>query len=231
MLGILFAHVSLVFSFSIWLVVKKPKISIRSDCRSKYIISVNVLSIRIYTNCLLSSSHALILICTLWLISLLLNSGDVHPNPGPADFNVLSNHTSTSSTSYDLYSFLNFPNHLSTVHYNVQSIRFKIDILLTEFSQFDIISFTETWRSDNSPVSDLSLPSFHAPERKDRIADRYRGVMVYVKESISYVRRNDFEIAGLECIWIQIKLCNKRNILFGVFYRPPNSDSAYYSFN
>ena len=85
--GILFAHVSLVFSFSIWLVIKKTKISIRSDCRSKYIISVNVLSNTIYTHRLLtSSSHALILIGTMWLISLLLSSDDVHPNPGPADF-------------------------------------------------------------------------------------------------------------------------------------------------
>ena len=115
-----------------------------------------------------SSSYALFLICTMWLFSLLLNSGDVHPNPGPANFDVLSNHTSTSSTSYDLYSFINFPNHLSTIHYNVQSIRFKTDLLLTEFSQFDI-SFTETWLSDNCPVSDLSFPSFHAPERKDRL--------------------------------------------------------------
>ena len=165
----------------------------------------------------------------MWLISLLLNSGDVHPNPGPEDFDILLNHTSTSSTSYDLYSFINFPNPLSTAHYNVQSIWFKIDLLLTEFSQFDIISFTETRLSDNCPVSDLSFPSFHAPERKDRISDRYGGVMMYVKDSISYVRRNDLEISGLECIWVQIKLCNKRNILFGVFHRPPNSDSAHYS--
>ena len=33
----------------------------------------------------------------------------------------------------------------------------------------------------------------------------------------------------IECIWIQIKSCNNRNILYGVFYRPPNSDSAYNS--
>ena len=193
-------------------------------------MSVNARSNVIYTHRLLTSfSRALIIICIIWLIILLLSSGDVHPNPGPSDFDVLSNHTSTSSTSYDLYNFLNFPNHLSTVHYNVQSIRFKIDLLMTEFSQFDIVSFTETWLSDNCPTSDLLFPSFYPPERKDRISDRYGGVMVYVKDSISYVRRNDLEITGVECIWIQIKLCNKRNILFGVFYRPPNSDSAYYS--
>ena len=45
---------------------------------------------------LTSLSHALILICTMWLISLLLNSGDIHPNPGPSNFDVLSNHTSAS---------------------------------------------------------------------------------------------------------------------------------------
>ena len=181
-------------------------------------MSVNARSNVIYTHRLLTSfSRALIIICIIWLIILLLSSGDVHSNPGPSDFDVLSNHTSTSSTSYDLYNFLNFPNHLSTVHYNVQSIRFKIDLLMTEFSQFDIVSFTETWLSDNCPTSDLLFPSFYPPERKDRISDRYGGVMVYVKDSISYVRRNDLEITGVECIWIQIKLCNKRNILFGVF--------------
>ena len=47
--------------------------------------------------------------------------------------------------------------------------------------------------------------------------------MVYIKDSISYIKRDNLEITGLECIWIQIKLCNKRNILYGVFYRPPNA--------
>ena len=63
------------------------------------------------------------------LISLLYLSGDVHLNPGP--------HSDTSSTSFctsDLYSFLNLPNHLSIVHYNVQSISNKLDILISEFS-------------------------------------------------------------------------------------------------
>ena len=49
------------------------------------------------------------------------------------------------------------------------SIGFKIDLLLTKFSQFDIISLTETFLGDNCPVTDLSFPSFHAPERKDRV--------------------------------------------------------------
>ena len=46
---------------------------------------------------------------------------------------------------------------------------------------------------------------------------------------MSYTRRNDLEIGGLEYIWIQIKSNNNRNILYGVFYRPPNLDSTYTS--
>ena len=36
-------------------------------------------------------------------------------------------------------------------------------------------------------------------------------------------------IGGLECIWIHIRCTNHRTILYGVFYRAPNSDSTYTS--
>ena len=52
---------------------------------------------------------------------------------------------------------------------------------------------------------------------------------MYVKNNMSYIRRHDLEPIGLVCIWVQIKSSNNRNILFGVFYRPPNSHSAYFS--
>ena len=61
---------------------------------------------------------------------LILRAGDVHPNPGPQ-----SNESSCSvSTTTDIYNFLNLPNHLSTVLYNVQSISKKLDTLTAEFS-------------------------------------------------------------------------------------------------
>ena len=212
MLSILFVYFSLMFSFSLWLATKKSTISIRSFSKCKFVVSAKTRSNMIYTQCVLTSlSHTLTFICIMWMITLLLSSGDVHPNPGPSDSNVSSDYTS-STNSHDLYTFLNYTNYISTVHYNVQSIRYKLDLLLAEFSQFDIISFTETWLSGNCPTSDLIFPSYYAPERKDRISDRYGGVMVYIKDSISYIRRNDLEINGLECIWVQIKLCNKRNI-------------------
>ena len=36
------------------------------------------------------------------------------------------------------------------------------------------------------------------------------------------------EINGIECIWIEVVL-NKKSLLFGLFYRPPNSSADVYS--
>ena len=82
-----------------------------------------------------------LLLLSLVILLLILRAGDVHPNPGPQ-----SNETSCSaSNTSDIYNFLNLPNHLYTVHYNVQSIPNKLDTLFAEFSFFDILSFSETW--------------------------------------------------------------------------------------
>ena len=61
------------------------------------------------------------------ILLMILLAGDVYPNSGPQ--------TSESSSSLyctDLYNFMNLPNHLSIVHYNVQSIANKLDTLIAE---------------------------------------------------------------------------------------------------
>ena len=52
--------------------------------------------------------------------------------------------------------------------------------------------------------------------------------MMYVMDSVHYTRRNDLEPLNIECIWIKIQLKHTR-LLFGLFYRPPNSDALYLS--
>lgn len=43
-----------------------------------------------------------------------------------------------------------------------------------------------------------------------------------MSKKIFLVNVGDLEIDGTECIWLEMKLKNK-TVLFGVFYRPPNS--------
>ena len=121
------------------------------------------------------------------------------------------------------------PNYtLSSVHYNVQSLASKLEVLHAELFHFDILAFTETWLNSSLSTSDIHLQSFNSPERKDRVGDSHGGVIIYVKEGLHYRRRQDLEPRGIECIWIELSNNHKRT-LFGLFYKPPNSDLAYYS--
>jgi hypothetical protein len=87
--------------------------------------------------------------------------------------------------------------------------------------------FSETWLCPNIPTEDLALTSYFSPERKDRVKNTYGGVIVYIKNNLHYTRRRDLEINFLENIWIELILENNKHILFGVFYRAPNSDAIY----
>ena len=137
---------------------------------------------------------------------LLLQSGNVHPNPGPSSVSSdRSNISSLSSTLNSLQS-LGLSRHLSFVHYNVQSIVPKLDIIMAELSEFDILSFSETWLNAAVTNDDISLLSYHLPERKDRAADSHSGVIICIKNHIHYVRRHDLEPIGVECVWVELTL-------------------------
>ena len=150
------------------------------------------------------------------------------PEPRTASSSSVSSSASSLQDSFSFLNTLNLFKHLSFVHYNIQSIANKIDSLSTELSDFDILTFSETWLHPNIQTSDLLIPDFKPPKCKDRAQDRHGGVMIYVKDSVFYKRRHDLEPHNVECIWIVIQLKHTR-MLFGLFYRPPSSDMAYFS--
>ncbi|MCG7879453.1 MAG: reverse transcriptase domain-containing protein [Candidatus Thiodiazotropha taylori] len=167
-------------------------------------------------------------VLTTWIVFLILISGDVHPNPGPISEQSLNSSVSSLSTNASFSYSLNLTHNLSIVHYNVQSIFHKLDVLHAELIDFDILCFSETWLNASIDTEDLLLQSFNRPERKDRPGDPHGGVMLYVKEGLYYKRRDDLEIHNVESIWIEIANSHKR-ILVGLFYRPPNSTSQLFS--
>lgn len=84
-----------------------------------------------------------------------------------------------------------------------------MDILETELSCFDIISFSETWFSCNVDSSEVSLNGFRAPFRNDRTDDGHGGVAVYVKYNIPCLRRHDLEMLNVESVWLEVRLKSK----------------------
>lgn len=113
-----------------------------------------------------------------WLSIILLCSGDIHPNPGPSTTSSSDSLSSSSNMSDSIFNSLSLNHNLSFVHYNVQSIISKLEILHAELLQFDILAFTETWLGPVTDTNDLILDSYNIPERKDRVGDTHGGVMV-----------------------------------------------------
>ena len=104
----------------------------------------------------------------------------------------------------------------------------KLDVLFAELRDLDILALSETSLDDTVPSNDLHLQHYHLPERKDRIDRNGGGVMIYVHENLHYIRHRDLEPRGIECVWIELTLRQKR-ILFGLFDRAPESKAAYFN--
>ena len=146
-------------------------------------------------------------------------SGDVELNPGPGSTDSISISGDLSDDSIIDVSI--FERNFSIVHYNIQSLVGKLDLIQTELSYFDVIALSETWISNNVSTDEILFPNYQRPFRKDRTNNSYDGVIIYVKDTIPCKRRSDLEIDRVECVWLEIKL-KAKIVLLSVFYRPPN---------
>ena len=163
-----------------------------------------------------------VIIMTTLTSVLILMAGDIHPNPGP-----IATDISSSSSSSTLSNLLSSSHCLSIVHYNIQSLLPKIDIIASELSAFDILTFSETWLSDSTKDEQLVIKGFSKIIRRDRVSDGYGGVAAYISDSLNFARRPELELFGTECIWLEIFTSKTKSILLGIFYRPPSSNQVY----
>ena len=143
-------------------------------------------------------------------------------NPGPTDSDLSSSFGSIGSTSMIVSNFIH--NSVSFLHLNIQSITPKLDLLAAEYSCHEILSFTESWLPPHVRDDMLKIPGYKFPAfRRDRVGKMGGGVVDFVKDHINCKHRPDLQIGNLECIWLEIKIKNKK-YLYGTFYFPPNSN-------
>ena len=139
---------------------------------------------------------------------LILLSNDIHPNPGP-----LANDDISNSSYHEVLN-----SGLSILHLNIQSLKPKIDILEVEAQPYDILVLTETWLSSEVQNQCLFIPNYGLPFRCDRKERHGGGVAVYVRDGLKCKERKDLFITGLEALWLEI-IVNNRKILIGGFYK------------
>jgi hypothetical protein len=175
-----------------------------------------------FTSEMLIINTSLQILSSLYISSVLhLRSGDIHPNPGP---------TYPDSESVDSFhsSYCNILNSgLSILHLNIQSLKRKIDILQVESQAYDILVFTETWLNKNISNEELFIQNFQPPYRCDRIGRTGGGVAIYVRDNIIAIERSDLFVNGLEALWLEVKI-SQRKILLGGIYRPPDSNNEHW---
>ena len=139
------------------------------------------------------------------LVLLLLQSGDVEVNPGPAS----SDHGS-----------------LSIIHSNIRSVRNKLDYIKEQFLDFNIICLTETHLDISVPTESLLFEKFDSPYRKDR-TNHGGGVMLYISDGLLHKRRPELEIYCDESIWVEVSARNE-SFLLGLFYSPRTADAIFF---
>ena len=141
-----------------------------------------------------------------FVLALLLCSGDINPNPAPGAFNYT------------------FRKGFKIAHVNIRSIVGKIDELRLFMSNksLDVLCVSESWLSENIDDSEVRIEGYVCV-RKDRINRRGGGLIVYIKEHLSFknLDLND-DNDDIETLWLEIIRGKSKPILLGCVYRPPD---------
>ena len=158
----------------------------------------------------------------IYIIMATLLIGGIERNPEP-----LLDDSSDSSSVGSTFEDKSIKNKFSIVHYNIQSISNTVDLIESELRNFDVICLTETWLDCRISDDLIKLNGFKL-YRRYRADDNHGGICVYVNQALFSCRRQNIELPQLECIWLEISLHNRKELL-GTFYRPPSANNLVYS--
>jgi hypothetical protein len=142
---------------------------------------------------------------------LLLQCGDIHPNPGPTFENksIRLCHINVQSL------YLRLGNHRRKID--------EIESLLINDEKMDIICVSETWL-DNTITEDMVKIQGYEYLRKDRMANRAGGAGIYITDAIPFRRALELEFPNTDLLWVEFRLGLKK-ILVAACYRPPGQSA------
>ena len=113
---------------------------------------------------------------------------------------------------------------LRIANLNVNSLLKHLDEIRTMLSDypFDILAINESKIDPSISNSEISIQHYSIV-RLDR--NRYGGgVVLYIKNNIPYVERQDLVSDDLEMICIEVNRKHSKPFLIGTWYRPPSSN-------
>jgi exonuclease III len=108
------------------------------------------------------------------------------------------------------------------VHLNIHFLYSKLDeikILLSN-QNVDFLCLCETFLNDSFSDSELHIDNYRL-FRKDR-QSHGGGLLIYAKEELPCIHRQDLESSSVEAIWLEVKRPNSKPFLISNVYRPPS---------
>ena len=88
------------------------------------------------------------------IVFLLIIAGvDTNPGPNPPTESIVDVQSSTSDLSITSSISTMFSSSISFIHLNIQSLVPKLDLISTEYADFDILSFSESWLNRSHTMS------------------------------------------------------------------------------
>ena len=112
---------------------------------------------------------------------------------------------------------------LKLLYFNGRSILGKIDELkiIVEKGKYDLIAITETWLTNEINNELIALPGYTAI-RQDRDQKRGGGVLMYIREPLTFKQLRIINREQNEIIWCEINLRKPKTLILGCTYRAPN---------
>ena len=142
--------------------------------------------------------------------------------------NHISSHRDRSFTSHESFGL----NHrgLKICFLNACHILPKFEelrILFCHENNVDIFCFCETFLHKNVSDTEISITGYNTV-RRDRHSNTIGGgIIVYIKNNLSFKRRHDLEFDSIESIWIEVLVRNTKPFLICFVYRPPSEKSEW----
>ena len=102
---------------------------------------------------------------------MLIQSVDIELNPGPSESDSITMDGISTSKYF------------SIVHYNIQCVTNRIDLIRSPLSNFSVICVTETWLIKHTTNDSISLDGYQL-YHGDRGGENHRGICVFTKDNL-----------------------------------------------
>ena len=117
-------------------------------------------------------------------------------------------------------------NFLKVCHWNCRGVYSKLTELKLLLSQpgkeRDVLGISSSW------LTEISMPGYSFI-RKDRYSSkRGGGILIFIKDSLSVIRREELEYVQDEYVWFELKNGHASPLLLCFAYWPPNADLSWF---